>query len=652
MKAVSFIALFLAFFYIGKAQNQTDVTTLKNEVEKASNDSVKLEAYRKIYKYYEYTYPDSALYYLNKGHDFFRKRGYKRGIAFMLTMQAHVFETRGMDDWARKKYNDCLAMFAELNDAEGLAGAYNGLGMLEGKAGNFDTSTKYFHKALKLYERTGNTNAIVSSYINLGKVSSMAEFFDIALNYYNKALNILNGQPLRPNTVQLYNNIGATYAQQEMYDSALYYFQKSLTLCKQEGLTLLYISPYTNIGNVYRIQGNTDVAIKYFDSALVITKKEGSPEEQIRLGLSIAKIRAETNPKQSAKELTVLLDSAVSTGQKLLELEVLSTLIEVYKLNGDYKEAMRYVQRNTELSDSLYNIQRAELLQSMEMAYETDKANEKIKQLEISEAISNRNKNISIIVAILLSGLLVGITLLYKKSRALNLQLSRSNGDKDRLFSIIGHDLRAPVANIPMVVDLCKDDLVSEEEKKFLLESLKKNAEATIETLEKLLSWGKSHIKNSKLNPTTFAVSESLQNNIGLLKGSAYQKNILLVNNVADDVVITAEEEHFRFVMRNLLSNALKFTNSGGRITIDADTQSKAGYVLFSVKDNGVGISKDKQKNIFSAFNESTPGTENEMGTGLGLMLCAKFVKENGGEIWVESEEGKGTTFYFTFKAA
>lgn len=521
--------------------------------------------------------------------------------------------------------------------------------MLQGKMGNFDIATKYFYAALKLYESTGNTNAIVSSYINLGRVSSMAEHYDMALGYFNKALDLLKGQPVRPNTIHLYNNIGATYAQQGMFDSALYYFEKSLKISKQEGLTLLFTDILTNIGNVYRITQQPAKALKYYNEALTIAEKEGSPEEQIRLTLNIATLTAKTQPKKSLATLTALLDSASKTGQKLLELDVLSTLIEVHKQEGNYKEAMDYVVRNTELEDSLFNIEKSEQLQGLQMAYETDKTNDKIKQLEISEQASNRNKNISILIAATLLILLLTITFFYRKAYILNVALTKANTDKDRLFSIIGHDLRGPVSNIPIMIDLYREEMISEAEKTFLLDALKKNAEATIETLEKLLSWGKTHIKDARLNQTNFDVSTHINNNIELLKGSAAQKGVELINNVAKGISIYAEEEHFRFVLRNLLSNALKFTPPSGTITINANVQSRAGYVIFSVKDTGVGISKARQKNIFSVFNESTPGTANEMGTGLGLMLCEKFVKENGGEIWVESEEGKGATFYFTF---
>jgi signal transduction histidine kinase/Tfp pilus assembly protein PilF len=647
MKAV--VLFTLCLFLCFPAIAQTDITLLTKEIAEAKNDSLKLEGYRKIYKLYEYTQTDSAIYYLNQGNELFRKRDYTRGRAYILSLQANVYEEMGMDDWAEKKYEESLELFALLKDNNGLAGANNGFGMLQGKMGNFDVATKYFYTALKLFESAGNTNAIVSSYINLGRVSAMAEHYDMALGYFSKALDLLKDQPVRPNTIHLYNNIGSTYARQDMFDSALYYFEKSLKICRQEGLTMLLSSILNNIGNIHRIAGETELALKNYNEALEITQKVGSPEEQIRLALSIATLTAKNQPQKSIATLTALLDSARKIKQKPLELDVLSTLIMVHKQEGNYKEAMDYVVRNTELEDSLFNIEKSEQMQGLRMAYETDKANEKIKQLEISEQASNRNKNISILITITLLILLLTITFFYRKAHLLNVELTKANNDKDRLFSIIGHDLRGPVSNIPIMIDLYKEEMISEAEKTFLLDALKKNAEATIETLEKLLSWGKTHIKDARLNQTVFDVSADVDNNIELLKSSADQKEVKLINNVAKGISIYAEEEHFRFVLRNLLSNALKFTPPSGTITINANKQSRAGYIIFSVKDTGVGISKARQKNIFSAFNESTPGTANEMGTGLGLMLCEKFVKENGGEIWVESEEGKGSIFYFTF---
>ncbi len=178
------------------------------------------------------------------------------------------------------------------------------------------------------------------------------------------------------------------------------------------------------------------------------------------------------------------------------------------------------------------------------------------------------------------------------------------------------------------------------------------HAQASLETLDKLLFWGKSQIKGRGTKAIIFNTTEYLQNNIKLIKSSAEQKQITINNKVSPDIKINGDPAHFDFIFRNLLSNAVKFTHLNGTVEISADKNIVPGFTLFAVKDDGIGIKKEKLSHIFEPFSSSTRGTADERGTSMGLMLCKEFAIENGGEIWVESEEGKGSCFYFSFKSA
>ena len=134
------------------------------------------------------------------------------------------------------------------------------------------------------------------------------------------------------------------------------------------------------------------------------------------------------------------------------------------------------------------------------------------------------------------------------------------------------------------------------------------------------------------------------------MKNACDQKQITLQNNIADDVKIFADEEQFKFVVRNLLSNAIKYTYYGG--TIEMNAEQRSDEIVFSIKDNGVGMTKAQQEHIFQPFITSLEGTNQEKGNGIGLMLCKEFISKNGGRIWVESEKDKGSTFYFSLKKA
>lgn len=141
-----------------------------------------------------------------------------------------------------------------------------------------------------------------------------------------------------------------------------------------------------------------------------------------------------------------------------------------------------------------------------------------------------------------------------------------------------------------------------------------------------------------------------MQNNLNLLQYELKNKQIQIVNETKENSMVYADKAQFDFVVRNLLTNAVKYSEQGGTITIGVDNNSNGGYTTLMVKDNGVGMSEEQSKHLFRGYGVTTPGTDNEVGTGIGLMLCHEFVTANGGKIWVDSKVGEGATFYCTFR--
>ena len=223
------------------------------------------------------------------------------------------------------------------------------------------------------------------------------------------------------------------------------------------------------------------------------------------------------------------------------------------------------------------------------------------------------------------------------------------NTTKDKLFSIIGHDLRSPIINILGLSDLLIEagegvDLVELEQYLGMINSTAKNS---LTLLDNLLRWAKSqtgqiHYKSEKIHLSTI-----IKEIVDQSKSIARAKNIALHNTVIDEIEIYSDEEMFKTIVRNLISNAIKFSKPGG--TIDIGTSSKENHVEITVSDNGVGMTEKTRKMLFGiSQNISTLGTANEKGSGFGLVLCKEIVEKLGGSIWVESEEGKGSNFKFT----
>ncbi|GAB4478467.1 MAG: hypothetical protein OHK0057_29430 [Thermoflexibacter sp.] len=228
-------------------------------------------------------------------------------------------------------------------------------------------------------------------------------------------------------------------------------------------------------------------------------------------------------------------------------------------------------------------------------------------------------------------------------------ELIRLNQTKDKLFSIIGHDLRTPIGGLKSFVDFINEGNLSSEEFVVFSEELKKNIDNIYAMLETLLEWSQAQIKGIELNFTHLNIKELANEKIMLFSELAKGKQLRLKNDIDSDMLTYADENHLRLVLRNLLSNAIKFTPNYGQITISAtETETK---VIVCVQDTGIGMSKEQISQLFQKnIIHSQKGTEGERGVGLGLWLVKESVETNQGQIWVESEVGKGSKFYFTLK--
>jgi signal transduction histidine kinase len=232
-----------------------------------------------------------------------------------------------------------------------------------------------------------------------------------------------------------------------------------------------------------------------------------------------------------------------------------------------------------------------------------------------------------------------------------NRQLSESNVTKDRFISIIGHDLRNPfhsMMGFSHLLDHEYDDFTTEEKKKFI-GIINQGLHNTYNLLDNLLKWAASQRGTLSFEPQKINIFQLADSACKLLKPAANDKSITVFNAIPDTLYAYGDANMISTIFGNLISNAVKFTPKEGEVRIEADTKPANGYIIISVKDNGLGMSEEVVSSLFDfGENFSTPGTQNEAGTGLGLVLCKEFVEKHNGKIWVESIEEKGSAFYFT----
>ena len=238
-----------------------------------------------------------------------------------------------------------------------------------------------------------------------------------------------------------------------------------------------------------------------------------------------------------------------------------------------------------------------------------------------------------------------------KKLEVENKELKDKLENREKLFRIISHDLKGPVSNtaifIKLLSEYIKDGSISNEELINNLDTILQNSENTSKLLEDLLTWSKLQQDEIKPEILVMNLTNQVENSIALLLQKAKEKNINFENKVSGNIEILADRVMLETVIRNLSSNAIKFTNSGGNISISYE--KKNNLVEIYIKDDGIGLKDEQKKNLFESIGVSTNGTGKETGTGLGISICKEMVEKMGGNIKVESEgEGKGTTFIVT----
>jgi PAS domain S-box-containing protein len=230
-----------------------------------------------------------------------------------------------------------------------------------------------------------------------------------------------------------------------------------------------------------------------------------------------------------------------------------------------------------------------------------------------------------------------------------NIELTKLNLDKDRFISILGHDLKSPVNNILGFSEILTDEIngLNTDEIKEIAGNINKSAKITNKLLEDILMWARTQQGSIPFKPQNLSLSATCRNIIEILNPGAFAKNSTIYDSSSSHINVYADADMLKTTLLNLVSNAIKFTDSGGKITINAEQNSE--NVTISVSDNGMGIPAENMAKLFDISEVlTTKGTAGETGTGMGLLLCKEFVEKHGGKIWVESEEGKGSEFKFT----
>lgn len=646
MRKLSLIC-FLFLHTIALCQDRPSNLLLKLKV--AESDSARIWAYQDLGNYYLASNLDSSLYYMKIAHNLAQKINFDYAEFVLLGKLATINMHNGNLSLSKHYAEESLKGLQKINNQQGIASGYTILGTVKSKMGDYHEAISDLLKSLMIYKKLNDRINVVQTTIKLGETYNSAGELNKALTYFNRAQQLNTKYPSEYETIRILQGFGNLFVRMGKMQLALTYFLKALSKSKPPELASQHVSLLTLTGLTYYKLGYTEKALTYHQQSLTEARVYKLPASESRSLLNCASIYSNRKEFKQAHNLyQKALRIAISIRNKNLISEICEAMIADFKEQGNYKDALQVSERRYELNKDRYSIDRKKEMEMMQSVYEKDKVNAHVKALEYvnSKRTLQRNAGIGVAVFVILILVLVYITLY--NVRKLNKRLKASNLVKDKLFSIIGHDLRGPVGNIVQMLSLFENEGIDQTELKGMISVLKKHTEASLSTLDSLLEWGRIQIQGISVKQKSFEVDRIIKKNLNFFQAASSAKSIEIVNRIPAGIYICADPDHFDFVLRNLISNAIKFSYVGGVIQLNAQIWDI--FIRFSVRDTGKGMKEEDAQNLFSSFSLKADGTNGELGTGIGLILCKEFILANDGLIWVESELDKGAEFFFTFK--
>lgn len=548
--------------------------------------------------------------------------------------------------------------------------AYLAMARVFEEAGNHAKSIELLSKAQTIDLKADNPLSLLILH-ELGRVYTQADSTGEARSTYTTLLRLSRDSKQEKREADALFYLGVISTRETKYDSALALHKESLKLKRALQDKAGEVTSLNTIGDLYLQMKNEDRALANYVAALEISQAL-KDDHAIAISYNNAG-RLYFHQKNYSRALSnfELGFQKAQQARSLDQMKVSTDYIsQCYKETGEFQKSLQYREQSIEIESmiqrekderKLLELENSSVLEAKEQAIDKLEAKRLAHEKQLQE---ERRTRYFLFALIGLTAVVAGLIFsLYRNKQKTNLvlqaanekimqqnaQLQQLNATKDKFFSIISHDLKGPLNSLTSFSGLLINyfDSLSKEEIQTLAKDLDKSLKNLFALLENLLEWSRSQTGAIEFKPAAFDLSELVQENIDLLSAQAAAKTIKLEYEDPAPTPVMAHKNSVTTVIRNLISNSIKFTPTGGTITVSVKKSSDEALV--SIADTGVGMSKEVIDKIFRIdAKHSTKGTADEKGTGLGLVLCKDFVEKNNGSIGVHSEEGKGSTFYFT----
>lgn len=649
---LTIIIIFASIFTNNSYAQQSEADSLLSTLKLASGKE-KVDTYNKLADIYQYIDTYKSISYAEKGIELAKSIQYEKGLAGGYGSLGYAYIN--LDNQKAVEYtNEALNIRRRIKDEPGVATSLNVLGVLYYYEGDYLKSIEYHLEALKMREKIGNPIRTATSYNNISLVNIALENYESALDYLNRALEIQVAANNKHAVGIIKVNIGEIQILMGKTDEALISYFEALEIIRELGNFKSIANVYQNIASVYKILEEYSTSIIYYDSSLAIYSKldEKNGLANVENGLAhvyeaIGQYEDAINHAEKALEHSNNIHSLKN------KVNALESLFNCFEHKKNYKIAYEYLNQYRIALDELKSNEKIKKLARLELEYQLEKI-----QTEKETQLNNQRIFIAFLVLIVLFGIVMFIQLMRSSKNKkvvneelhkLNSRLSEINKTKDKFLSIIAHDLRGPYQTTLGLSQFISDDFenLEKEDLKGSIKNLNSSLKHQYNLLNDLLHWAELQAGNFNLETEKIILSESVNSVTSLLELTAEKKKIKLFNNVNEECFALADKNMLHLVLRNLVSNSIKFTPEHGNVKVSAERSN--GDIKMCVEDTGIGIPKDEYEKLFKLdLHYSKKGTSNEEGSGLGLILCKEIIEKHKGKIWVESEINNGTKFFFT----
>lgn len=673
MKCIFKIALIATYTLLtGAVIARQNPDSLETVLRNTTNDSLRFKLMVDLAKGYQYKNFIKAKQFSDQALALAENKNWTWAKVAAYSQEGFLATLSGDYTSAIKFDNQNLQLVITQRDSAAIAESLNYLGNDYSDLGKFDEAYYYFTQSYRVARAINDSLKMTVAIYNIGTVLTELGQYDLALDHFSVATRIseaiddIDGLPYNQDAV------GDVLLRKKDYQKAEENLVKALKNTKTRKLTVLEPRVLKHLARLYIETENFEKALAAYDSATRIYRSTSNEFGVAEVDLGISEILIEQGRFDDAQKK---IEASLATAQRFnadkMSIDCYKLLSSLAERKEDFVDALDYFKKYKQLEDSLFSRDMVEKIFQDQLRFQTETKDFEIATL--SKASSDQQEEIRreeflrniLVVVIALTAILL-FTVYRSGQRRIQInkllmehqeeikrrkdELEQLNQVKDKFFSIISHDLRSPMNALSGILNLMEGDNISREEFSTLTKELRTQFNHTRTLINNLLDWALFQMDKLKIQPEKIELSGLVDENFNLLS-SMHLKEMKLVNKVPANTYGWGDLNMLNLVLRNLILNAIKFSKAGGDIEISAT--EKDGLITMGVRDFGVGIQPEVQKILFEkTMGYSTRGTANEKGTGLGLILCKEFVEKNGGTIWLESEVGKGSTFYFTLRKA